>query len=81
MYSRMLFPPQTRGVDNRSLTSGHHRPEIKQSDGPSFLKDGKFKRPESGFRNFVSRDPNSEFPAEKGRYALYIAPGCPWVRT
>ncbi|RFU30145.1 hypothetical protein B7463_g6218, partial [Scytalidium lignicola] len=39
---------------------------------------GGFVRPESAFRNFVSRDPKSKFPAEKGRYALYLTPGCPW---
>lgn len=44
-----------------------------------YQKDGHFTRPASTFRNFVSADPNSQFPAEKGRYALYISPGCPWV--
>ncbi|KAI8629004.1 glutathione S-transferase [Xylariaceae sp. FL1651] len=26
-----------------------------------------------------SRDPNSPYPAEKGRYALYLAATCPWA--
>lgn len=40
---------------------------------------GSFARKESTFRNFVSRDPNSQFPAEKDRYVLYVCPGCPWA--
>jgi hypothetical protein len=41
-------------------------------------KDGHFRRKASQFRNFVSPDPTAEFPAEKGRYVLYINLGCPW---
>ncbi|KAI1102499.1 glutathione S-transferase [Jackrogersella minutella] len=44
-----------------------------------YQKDGHFTRPASTFRSFVSADPNSQFPADKGRYALYISPGCPWA--
>ncbi|RYP67350.1 hypothetical protein DL771_007294 [Monosporascus sp. 5C6A] len=44
-----------------------------------YQKDGKFTRPDSTFRNFISKDPHSKYPAEKGRYALYVAPGCPWA--
>ena len=42
-------------------------------------KDGQFYRKPSAFRSFISSDPNSEFPAEKNRYALYIHMGCPWA--
>ncbi|KAG4254427.1 glutathione S-transferase [Fusarium proliferatum] len=41
-------------------------------------KDGSFIRPDSAFRSFVSKDPASQFPAEKDRYVLYLSPGCPW---
>ncbi|KAG5798448.1 hypothetical protein H9Q69_002516 [Fusarium xylarioides] len=41
-------------------------------------KDGSFIRPDSAFRSFVSKDPDSQFPAEKHRYVLYLSPGCPW---
>ncbi|KAK3385549.1 glutathione S-transferase [Podospora didyma] len=41
--------------------------------------DGKFTRPDSSFRDYVSADPNSQYPAEKGRYALYLSPQCPWA--
>ncbi|TQD98421.1 hypothetical protein C1H46_016022 [Malus baccata] len=40
---------------------------------------GAFLRTASVFRNFISRDPNSQFPAESGRYHLYISYGCPWA--
>ncbi|KAB2103486.1 hypothetical protein AG0111_0g8207 [Alternaria gaisen] len=42
-------------------------------------KDGQFRRKPSAFRSLISSDPNSEFPAEKDRYALYIHMGCPWA--
>lgn len=41
--------------------------------------DGHFRRKASSFRSFVSRDPSAEFPAEKDRYVLYLAYGCPWA--
>ena len=40
--------------------------------------DGHFRRKASQFRDFVSKDPEAEFPAEKGRYVLYLNLGCPW---
>lgn len=40
---------------------------------------GAFSRTPSSFRNIISRDPNSPFPAEPGRYHLYIAYACPWA--
>ena len=41
-------------------------------------KDGHFRRKASQFRNWVTADPEGEFPAEKGRYVLYLNLGCPW---
>ena len=46
-------------------------------DKPS-SKDGRFRRFDSGFRDWVSRDGTTEFPAEAGRYHLYISQACPW---
>ncbi|OQU94430.1 Glutathione S-transferase, domain-containing protein [Cladophialophora immunda] len=40
---------------------------------------GEFKRQVSSFRNWISSDPNAEFPAEKGRYHLYVSYACPWA--
>lgn len=40
---------------------------------------GEFKRQQSSFRNFISRAPGAQFPAEKGRYHLYVSYACPWA--
>ncbi|KAK0648340.1 glutathione S-transferase [Cercophora newfieldiana] len=45
----------------------------------SYHENGHFLRLPSSFRDVVSSDPNSRFPAEKGRYALYISPTSPWA--
>lgn len=42
-------------------------------------KDGEFIRQVSSFRDHISADPSSRFPAEKGRYHLYVNYGCPWA--
>jgi putative glutathione S-transferase len=41
--------------------------------------DGSFVRPQSGFRDQVTRDGSSGFKAEAGRYVLVTAPSCPWA--
>jgi putative glutathione S-transferase len=40
---------------------------------------GTFVREASGFRNHVTADGGSEFPAEPGRYHLYVSLACPWA--
>jgi putative glutathione S-transferase len=40
---------------------------------------GKFKRQESSFRNWISTDNTTPFPAESGRYRLYVSYACPWA--
>ena len=40
---------------------------------------GRFVRPDSSFRDRVSRDGSSGFRAEAGRYYLVTAPSCPWA--
>jgi glutathionyl-hydroquinone reductase len=40
---------------------------------------GAFERPDSSFRDRVSRDGNARFPPEAGRYQLVTAPSCPWA--
>jgi len=48
-------------------------------------KDGAFKRQDSAFRNWITPDgapgPTGEggFPAESGRYHLYVSFACPWA--
>jgi putative glutathione S-transferase len=41
--------------------------------------DGAFVRRESVFRRWVTADGSSEFPAEAGRYHLYVSLACPWA--
>jgi putative glutathione S-transferase len=50
-----------------------------QDDPPTAGGDGSFVRPESGFRNRVTRDGSTGFKAETGRYYLVTAPSCPWA--
>jgi len=40
---------------------------------------GKFKRQDAAFRNWLSKDKDAEFPAETGRYHLYVSYACPWA--
>jgi glutathionyl-hydroquinone reductase len=40
---------------------------------------GAFVRQESRFRRWVTADGTSDFPAEGGRYHLYVARACPWA--
>lgn len=39
----------------------------------------RFLRREAQWRRWVKNDPTADFPAEKGRYHLYIADACPWA--
>jgi glutathionyl-hydroquinone reductase len=41
-------------------------------------KTGEFKRGQSAFRNFISKEPGAQFPPEKDRYHLYVSYACPW---
>ena len=41
--------------------------------------DGTFRRQASWFRNFVSADGSTPYPAERGRYHLYVSWACPWA--
>lgn len=42
-------------------------------------KDGHFRRKASTFRDWISSRATSRFPAESGRYVLYVNRGCPWA--
>ena len=56
-----------------------------QTDDPTRIKDGHFIRPPTTYRNFVTADgspgPTGQggFPAEAGRYHLYVSLACPWA--
>jgi putative glutathione S-transferase len=40
---------------------------------------GEFVRPEAKFRNRIAADGSSDYPAEPGRYHLYVSRACPWA--
>ncbi|KAL1311827.1 hypothetical protein AAFC00_001903 [Neodothiora populina] len=42
-------------------------------------KSGEFKRQQSVFRDWISKEPGARFPAEKDRYHLYVSYACPWA--
>jgi glutathionyl-hydroquinone reductase len=41
--------------------------------------DGRFVRSTTSFRDWITADGSSGFPAEAGRYHLYVAWACPWA--
>ncbi|MFB6163597.1 MAG: glutathione S-transferase family protein [Haloarculaceae archaeon] len=41
--------------------------------------DGEFERQTTTFRDRIRDDPDAEFPAEPGRYHLYVSYACPWA--
>jgi glutathionyl-hydroquinone reductase len=41
--------------------------------------EGEFERQEDAFRDWVSTDGSTPFPAEAGRYHLYVSLACPWA--
>jgi putative glutathione S-transferase len=41
--------------------------------------DGSFKRQEDAFRDWVTADGSSGYPAQAGRYHLYVSLACPWA--
>ena len=43
------------------------------------IRDGKFRRAVTQFRDFVTADGSSRFEAEAGRYHLYVSLACPWA--
>lgn len=42
-------------------------------------KSGEFKRQEDAFRDWISNDGATPYPAEAGRYHLYVSLACPWA--
>ena len=52
----------------------HHEVPIAQTD-----EQGRFIRPQSAFRNWVSSKADAPFPAQANRYHLYISYACPWA--
>jgi putative glutathione S-transferase len=42
-------------------------------------EEGEFKRQDDAFRGWVTTDGSSGYPAERGRYHLYVSWACPWA--
>ena len=57
------------------LVDGEWRTDAYQTTN----EDGEFERQETSFRDWIRDDPNAEFPAESGRYHLYVSYACPWA--
>ncbi|MCR9259423.1 MAG: glutathione S-transferase family protein [Pseudomonadaceae bacterium] len=47
-------------------------------DLPRHQADGRFKRPNSTFRDWIGA-PDGRYPAAPGRYHLFVNAGCPWA--
>ena len=53
---------------------------MKQAQFPDEqTSDGQYDRQEDEFRNWVTDDGSSGYPAAKGRYHLYVSLACPWA--
>ena len=57
------------------LVDGEWRTDAYQTTN----EDGEFDRQETSFRDRIQADPDAEFPAESGRYHVYISRACPWA--
>ena len=53
--------------------------EWQQEDFARRNKDGRYVRASTQFHDQVTADGSSGFPAEAGRYQLYVAHACPWA--
>ena len=42
-------------------------------------KSGEFRRQDDAFREWVSNDGSTHYPAAAGRYHLYVSLACPWA--
>ncbi|XP_051126175.1 uncharacterized protein LOC127248061 isoform X1 [Andrographis paniculata] len=73
------------GITRERIPPRLHRPSLKsvihmaRSSLDEMSATGAFIRQPSTFRSSISRDPNSPFPAEAGRYHLYVSYACPWA--
>lgn len=60
----------TRSVATKSMT---------HSSNQFPTTNGEFLRKASSFRDVISDEKDAKFPAEKGRYHLYVSLACPWA--
>ncbi len=62
-----------RGIERQALTMAGSF-EIERE----VMGDGRFRRQQSTFRDWVTSDGSSAFPLEADRYHLYVCLACPW---
>jgi hypothetical protein len=74
LFTNGFLRPQAAKDTPSATTPGKITDWVVPSD-----KSGEFKRQQSSFRSWISREPGAEFPPEKGRYHLYVSYACPWV--
>lgn len=72
----MLYPLTTHDVSIGTMAQQNGQATVTHAHSD---KDGHFRRKDSVFRDWISADPNSKYPAEAGRYVLYMNYGCPWA--
>ena len=69
-------------TENQTIMTEEKRKGAKQ--GTAILKwaneKGEFHRADNFFKNKVTVDGSSGFPAESGRYHLYVSYACPWAQ-
>jgi putative glutathione S-transferase len=66
-----LVPQYTGGKANSSFMNAQFPDEQTAS--------GEFQRQEDAFRERISNDGSTRYPAEKDRYHLYVSLACPWA--
>lgn len=76
-------PPLSRGPDfwwpsGRSVRFGGTASTRGTEESGARRRPGEWVRKQSGHRSFITRDGSSGFPAESGRYHLYVSNNCPW---
>ncbi|MEO0999737.1 MAG: glutathione-dependent reductase, partial [Pseudomonadota bacterium] len=52
---------------------------LPEDPAPETAADGEFRRARTTIRNRITADGAGDFPAEPGRYHLYVAWNCPWA--
>jgi putative glutathione S-transferase len=64
--------------DNVAMATEHGR-TLKGQFPAEQTEGGEFQRQEDAFRDWVTADGRSGYPAEPGRYHLYVSWACPWA--
>ncbi|MGO9297411.1 MAG: glutathione S-transferase family protein [Streptosporangiaceae bacterium] len=58
----------------------YRRPRAAAADSPPAASRGRFERAPYPFRGRITADGSSGYPAQPGRYHLYISWACPWAQ-